>query len=61
MSALRGPVRSQNIGKTTLAISMAVDLARRDHAVCLSTTVSSVHLMETLHGTHTANAAPSYK
>ena len=39
------------VGKTTLAAAVAVELARRGHAVKLSTTDPAAHLEETLDGT----------
>ncbi|GAB4396314.1 MAG: arsenical pump-driving ATPase [Rhodoferax sp.] len=39
------------VGKTTLAAAVAVELARRGHAVHLTTSDPAAHLSETLHGT----------
>lgn len=39
------------VGKTTVAAAIAVSLARRGHAVHLTTTDPAAHLEETLHGT----------
>lgn len=39
------------VGKTTIAASVAVELARRGHPVHLSTTDPAAHLQETLAGT----------
>jgi arsenite-transporting ATPase len=38
------------VGKTTIAAALAVALARRGHAVHLTTTDPAAHLTETLHG-----------
>ncbi|UTT69116.1 arsenical pump-driving ATPase [Arthrobacter sp. DNA4] len=38
------------VGKTTVAAAIAVSLAKRGHAVHLTTTDPAVHLAETLHG-----------
>ncbi|TFD25282.1 arsenical pump-driving ATPase [Cryobacterium lyxosi] len=39
------------VGKTTIAAAIAVSLARRGHAVHLTTTDPAAHLVDTLHGT----------
>lgn len=39
------------VGKTTVAAAVAVELARRGHAVHLTTSDPAAHLDETLHGT----------
>ncbi|GEP26028.1 MULTISPECIES: arsenical pump-driving ATPase [Cryobacterium] len=38
------------VGKTTIAVALAVALAERGHAVHLTTTDPAAHLVETLHG-----------
>ena len=38
------------VGKTTVAAAVAVALAKRGHAVHLTTTDPAAHLTETLHG-----------